>query len=128
MARPRARRHARARAATGAAALADYVPRGDTRPPPRKLAADSVCAVSPLGLNALVSVLGRFDELARLGGGDDAPGIPGDLDDHECNQEADDRVSSGEAERDEGGARDDTERDEAVDACVVAVCDQGWAR
>jgi hypothetical protein len=73
-------------------------------------------------------VLVNFDEFARFGGRDRAPGVPGDLDDHERDCEADDRVGDVGAERDADRARDDAERDEAVDSGVVAVGDQRRAR
>jgi hypothetical protein len=63
----------------------------------------------------------EFDEFAGLGRAHCAPGVPGDCEDDECDGEADDRVGSGVAERDQGGAGHDSEGDEAVDAGVVAV-------
>ena len=57
-----------------------------------------------------------------------SPGVPGDLQDHERDPEPDQRVGALEPERDDDRARDDTERDEAVGARVVAVGDQGRAR
>ena len=56
-----------------------------------------------------------------LGSPDGVPGVPGDLEDHEGDREADDRVGDLRAERDDDRARDDGERDEAVDAGVVSV-------
>ena len=49
------------------------------------------------------------------------PRLPGDAEDDERDQEADDRVRDLRAERDERGRQDDAERDEAVDARVVPV-------
>ena len=48
-------------------------------------------------------------------------GVPGDLEDHDGDREADDRVGDLGAERDHDGARDDGERDEAVDAGMISV-------
>ena len=64
------------------------------------------------------------DHLAWVGSRDDPPGVPGDLQDDEGDREADDRVGDLRAERDDDRAGDDAERDEAVDAGVVAVGDQ----
>ena len=50
--------------------------------------------------------------------------VPGDLEDHERDRQADDRVTAWEAESDDDRARDDAERDEAVNASMVAVGDQ----
>jgi hypothetical protein len=61
---------------------------------------------------------------ARFRGGDGAPGVPGDPEDDECDSEADQRVADACAERDNDRARDDPERDEAVDAGVVSISDQ----
>ena len=55
---------------------------------------------------------------------DGAPGVPGDLEDDERDAEADERVGELEAEGDHGGAGDDAEADEGVDAGVIAVDDQ----
>jgi uncharacterized protein involved in oxidation of intracellular sulfur len=63
-----------------------------------------------------------------LGGADGVPRVPGDLQDHERDREADQRVTDLEPERDDGGARDHAERDEAVDPGVLAVGDQRRAR
>ena len=68
-----------------------------------------------------------LDEFAWLGGGDGAPGVPGDLEDHECDRESDQRVGDWCAEADGDGAGDDAEGDVAVGAGVVAVGDQGGA-
>src|SRR5262249_6611787 len=65
-----------------------------------------------------------FEEFARFGGADGAPGVPGDLEDDECDHEADDRVGDADAERNCDRGRDDAEGDETVDAGVVAVGDQ----
>src|SRR5581483_5706459 len=51
------------------------------------------------------------------------PRVPGDLQDHERDREADYRVGDLRAERDDDRARNNPERDEAVDASVVAVGD-----
>ena len=51
------------------------------------------------------------------------PGLPRDAQDHECDRDADERVSDLEAERDDGSAGYDGERDVGVGA--GAVCDQG---
>ena len=70
----------------------------------------------------------RFDQLSRLGRRDRAPRIPGDLEDHERDRETDDRVANARAERDHDRARDDAQRNEAVDAGVIAVGDQRRTR
>jgi hypothetical protein len=56
-----------------------------------------------------------------------APGIPGDLEDHCRDRQADQRVRDRQAEGDEGSAGDDGEADVGVGTGVVAVGDQGWA-
>jgi hypothetical protein len=43
---------------------------------------------------------------------DRAPGIPGDLEDHDRDQQTDDRVANLPAESNEGGTRDDAQGDE----------------
>jgi hypothetical protein len=58
---------------------------------------------------------------------DRLPGIPGDLEDDECDHKSDDRVGDLRAETDNRRTGDDTERDECVDAGMVAVCRQRWA-
>jgi len=55
---------------------------------------------------------------------DRTPGVPGDRQDHEGDEQADDRVADGSAERNDGGAGDDPQRDEAVYARMVTVRDQ----
>jgi hypothetical protein len=72
------------------------------------------------------SVFVRLDP-AGLGRRDDSPRVPGDLEDDEGDGEADEWIGSGEAEGNEGGAGDDGEGDEAVDAGVVSVGDQRGA-
>ncbi len=52
---------------------------------------------------------------------DGVPRVPGDLEDDERDRQADDRVGDLSAESNYDRARDHTERDEAVDAGVVAV-------
>jgi hypothetical protein len=66
-------------------------------------------------------VLVRFDELARLRRRDRPPRIPGDLEDHERDQQADDRVPDLGTKRDDDRAGHHAQRDKAVDASVVAV-------
>ena len=61
--------------------------------------------------------------LAGFGGRDCSPGVPGDLEDHDGDDEADDRVAAVEAKRDGDRAADHPERDKAVDAGVVTVSD-----
>jgi predicted DNA-binding protein len=53
-----------------------------------------------------------------------APGVPGDLEDHAGDREADQRVRGLEPEADRGGARDDREARVGVGAGVLAVCDE----
>ena len=55
-------------------------------------------------------------------GADEAPRVPGDLEDHERDQEPDDRVAGLPA--DESGARNDAQGDEPVYARVLAVGDE----
>ena len=55
---------------------------------------------------------------------DRLPAFPGDVEDDERDDEADDRVGEFEADCDDGGAGEDAEADEAVDARVFAVGDQ----
>ena len=66
--------------------------------------------------------------LARFGRSDRAPRVPSDLEDDACDEKTHDRVGPGEAERDDGGARDDAQGDEAVDASVVAIRDERGTR
>src|SRR5215213_5750204 len=53
-----------------------------------------------------------------------APRIPGDLEDHQRDQETDHGIGDVDAESDHCRARDDTERDVPVDTRVVPVGDQ----
>ena len=59
---------------------------------------------------------------------DCVPGLPGDAEDDEGDRETDDRVGSLEADSDEYSAYDDSERDEPIDASVLAVSDHRRAR
>src|SRR5262245_47433308 len=68
-----------------------------------------------------------LDDLAWLRRRDEAPGVPGDLEDHERDEEADDRVRARQTDCDEGSARDHAERYEAVRPSVVAVRDESRA-
>src|SRR5262249_36103316 len=62
-----------------------------------------------------------------LCGADRLPGVPGGLEDHECDREAGQRVCSLEAEPDEERACDAAEGDEAGDSGVVAGGDERCA-
>jgi hypothetical protein len=66
--------------------------------------------------------------LARVGRRDRSPGVPGDLEYHQSDDQADDRVTAREAKGDDDRARNDGERDESIDAGVVAVGDEGGTR
>ena len=74
------------------------------------------------------SVLFVFEHLAGVGGRDGVPALPGDVKDDGGYDEADDRVGQVKPERDDGGAGEHAEADEAVDAGVVAVGDEGRTR
>jgi hypothetical protein len=54
----------------------------------------------------------EFHLFPGLGRAHRPPGVPGDLEDEECDGEADDRVGPGVTERDQGGADHDAEGDE----------------
>ena len=56
-----------------------------------------------------------------------APGLPRDAQDDERDREADERVSDVQAERHDGGGRDDRQRDVGVGAGVFAVGDERGA-
>src|SRR5439155_1123905 len=58
---------------------------------------------------------------------DRPPRLPGDAENQERDRKPDQRVAHVGAEGDHAGARDDAEADEAVDACVVPVGDEGRA-
>ncbi len=58
---------------------------------------------------------------------DGLPRVPGDLEDHSGNREADKRIGDRSAERDDGRAGDNAKGDERVDARVVPISDQGGA-
>src|SRR2546430_2449471 len=73
------------------------------------------------------SVLFVFEHLAGVGGRDGVPALPGDVKDDGGYDEADDRVGQVKPERDDGGAGEHAEADEAVDAGVLSVRDQGRA-
>jgi hypothetical protein len=68
------------------------------------------------------------DQLPRTRCGHQTPGVPGDLEDHERDDEADDGITDRGSEGDDDRARDDSERDETIGPSVVAVCDQRGAR
>src|SRR5215211_5107589 len=70
----------------------------------------------------------QLDELARLSRRDRAPRVPGDLQDHDGDEQTENRVADRRTKRDHDRACDDAERDEPVDAGVVAVGDQRGAR
>lgn len=70
----------------------------------------------------------RVDHLAWVCGRHSAPRVPCDLEDHERDREADDWVADRRPGRNESRAGDNTERNEAIGASVVAVCDERWAR
>jgi hypothetical protein len=72
-------------------------------------------------------VLVVVEELAGVGCGDRLPAFPGDAEDDERDEEADDRVGEFESECDDGGAGEDAETDEAVDPGVVTVGYKGGA-
>jgi len=55
---------------------------------------------------------------------DRPPGLPSDPQDDERDREPDQRVAELEAERHDDRAADDSERDESIGACVVAVGDK----
>ena len=55
------------------------------------------------------------------------PGVPGDLEDHERDQETDDRIGDRHARGNDGRTGDHADRDEAVNAGVVAVGHEGGA-
>ena len=65
---------------------------------------------------------------ARLGRRHESPRVPCDLEDHEGDEEADERIAAGQAERGEDRARDDSDGDEPVRPRVVAVGDESRAR
>jgi hypothetical protein len=56
---------------------------------------------------------------------DRAPSIPSDLEDHDRDQKADNRVTDFPAESNEGCARDDAQGDEAVHAGMLSVGNEG---
>src|SRR6266545_8142484 len=53
-----------------------------------------------------------------------APGVPGDLEDHERDREADQRVGDLDAEPDDERAGNDAEADQGIDASMIAVGDE----
>ena len=73
-------------------------------------------------------MLVRLDHPAGLGCRDRPPGLPGHAQDDERDRKPDDRITDLRAERNDDRARDHAERDEAIDASVVAVRDHGRAR
>ncbi len=76
-----------------------------------------LCAI---GVVVFVVVVADVFEVDR-GLADGVPGVPGDLQDHEGDRQADDRVGDLSTERDHDRTRDDTQRDEAVNARMVSV-------
>ena len=69
-----------------------------------------------------------IEQLARIRGGHQTPAVPGDLEDHERDDEADERVADRGSEGDDDRARDDPEGDEAIGPSMVAVGNQRGAR
>ena len=55
------------------------------------------------------------------------PRVPGDLEYDQCDHQSDNRVCDSQPERHDRSARDYSERDESVDACVITVRDQRGA-
>jgi hypothetical protein len=47
------------------------------------------------------------------------PTVPGDAEDHECDDEPDDRIRYRKAQRNNGGARQDAEADKAIYARMI---------
>jgi hypothetical protein len=64
------------------------------------------------------------EHVAGIGGRDGLPAFPGDAQDHGRDHETDDWVGEFETGGDDGGAGEDAEADEAVDAGVFAVGDK----
>ena len=75
---------------------------------------------SPGSCRTLVAVPGDADA-------DRAPGIPGDPEDHDRDQQTDDRVANLPAESNEGRTHDDSQGDEAVHAGMLSVSNEGGA-
>lgn len=73
----------------------------------------------------LVRVIDRF---AGIGGRDESPRVPCDLEDHERDKQADDRVCAWKSDSDESGAHDDAERHEPVSSSVVPIGDERGTR
>jgi hypothetical protein len=69
-----------------------------------------------------------LDHRTRISRRDQAPGIPGDLEDHERDDETDDRIADRSAQSDDDRAGHDAERDKAIGPGMVAVRDQRRAR
>ncbi len=67
------------------------------------------------------------EHLAGIGLGDGVPALPGDAEDDGGDDEANDRIGQVEPERNDRGAGEHSETDEAVDAGVVSVCDERGA-
>src|SRR2546428_6562486 len=66
---------------------------------------------SPDARRVVRLVLGVVEHLAGVCARDRLPALPGDVDDHECDHEADDWVGELESERDDGGAGQHAEAD-----------------
>jgi hypothetical protein len=71
--------------------------------------------------------LGRITRLVGLGGGYGAPALPGDAEDQDRDYEPDHRVGDAEADRDDCGAGEDAEADDAIDPGVVSVREKSGA-
>jgi hypothetical protein len=67
------------------------------------------------------------NHLAGICRRDQAPRVPGDLEDHQSDEQADDRVCAWKPDGHERGARDDPERYEPVRSSVVAVSNKSGA-
>src|SRR2546425_9975003 len=79
---------------------------------------DELCARALLTSSAILMLV---EHLAGIGLGDGVPAFPGDIEDDEGNDKADDWVGEVQPKGNHAGARQHAEADEAVDAGVISV-------
>ena len=100
------------------------LPRTNTVMIPRLGSAPSTARGSSHHLEVSWSLLFGSDGFARRDCRDGAPRVPGDLQDDEGDHEANDWIAFAEAKGHDDGACDDSERNESVYPCVIAICNE----
>ena len=102
----------------------DVTPERPAPAAPIPSSASSARRSTPPVHTARALVLVQLDQLAGIPGRDRPPRVPRDLEDHQCDQQADDRVGDVKAKSDHGSTGDNTQAHVTVHARMLAVGDQ----